>query len=412
MKRRLTDALRPGARVFVPSLSGESALLLDELAADPERARGVQFIAVQFPGFGGADYAALHPSVRQTAFFMSPSVRRGMSEQRSELLQLDYSGIARHLEEMAPVDVAYAQVTPPDAHGDCSIGLCSDFLPLIWQRAKRRIAHVNPVLPRTGGSFSVPLSELDYAIEADAPLVTCPEPRAGEAELRIGSYIASLIRDEDTLQFGVGSVPTAIAASLTGHRRLRIHSGLLAGAARQLWEAGALDPDRRITTGVALGTLEFYRFVGSCPQIWLTDVRETHDICRIAAIPRFNAINGALAVDLFGQVNSEMAEGVLYAGAGGLPSFVRGALLSSGGRSLICLTATTKQGASRIVPILDGQSLCTLPRYLADVVVTEYGIAELRGLSLEARAQALLGIAAPRHRDSLANQWESIQRKL
>lgn len=396
----------------MPGLSGESALLRDELAADPERARGVHFIAVQFPGFGSADYAALHPSVRHTAYFMSPAVRRGLSQQRTEFLQLDYSGIARHLEEMPPVDVAYAQVTVPDAHGNCSVGLCSDFLPLVWQRAKCRIAHINPVLPRTRGSFSVPLSDLDDAIEADAPLVTCPEPGAGKAEQRIGSYVATLIRDEDTLQFGVGSVPTAIAASLTGHRRLRIHSGLLASPARQLWEAGALDPERRITTGVVLGTLEFYRFIGHHPPIWLTDVRQTHDICRIAAISRFIAINGALAVDLFGQVNSEMAEGVLHAGAGGLPSFAQGALLSSGGRSMICLMATTKHGASRIVPSLDARSLCTLPRYLADVVVTEYGIAELRGSSLEARAQALIGIAAPCHRDALANQWESIRRKL
>lgn len=288
--KRLTDVLRPGARVFAPALSGESAALLAELAEDPERARDVHFVSVQFPGLGSADYAAIQPYVRQTAYFMSPAVRHGMGEGRVDLLQLDYRGIARHLEQMVPFDVAYAQVTPPDANGTCSIGLCSDFLPLVWQRAKCRVAHINPALPRTRGSFSISLSDLHYAVEVEAPLVTCPEPSGGDTEQRIGSYVATLIHDGDTLQFGVGSVPTAITAALTGHRRLRIHSGLLASPARALWEAGALDSDGLITAGVAIGTLEFYQFVAACPQVWLTDVRQTHDITRIGAIPRFMAI--------------------------------------------------------------------------------------------------------------------------
>jgi acyl-CoA hydrolase len=411
--KQLSDALFPGARVFVPGVTGESALLLDELAADPERANGVHFIGIHFPGIGRADYLGLHPKARQTAFFMTPSVRAGMGEQRAELLALDYPGIVRHLEDCDPFDVAFAQLSLPNADGFCSTGMASDFLPLAWPRAARKIGHINPQLPRTSGTFRVHIAELDATVEADAPLLQYDESRASELEQRIGAHVASLVRDGDTLQFGIGSVPAALTHSLATHRRLRLYTGMVSNVVRVLWDAGALDRDARITTGVALGSNDFYRFVSDQPSFWFTDVGRTHDPAAVAAIPRFIAINSAVEVDLLGQVNSERVDGALTAGAGGLPAFARGALQSAGGRSLICMAATAKRGTiSRIVPELAAQAVCTLPRYLADVVVTEHGVAELRGRSLEARAQALIGIAAPDHRASLSNAWDAIRARL
>ena len=410
---RLTDCLTPGARVFVAGMSGESALWLDELRAEPERARGVHFTAVQFPGIDTADYLALDPTTSLTAFFMSPAVRAGIQQGRAELLALDYPGIARHLRDMPPVDVAVAQLSPPDADGYCSAGLSSDFLPLVWERAQRRVAHLNPRVPRTRGSFRVHASTLDITVEADAPLLEFTESAGGALEARIGALVASLVRDGDTLQFGIGSVPSALAASLAGHRRLRLHSGMVSPSMRTLWEAGALDRDARITTGVALGPAAFHDFVAAHPTLWFTDVAHTHDVAMIAAIPRFIAINSAVEVDLFGQVNSERAGGAIQAGAGGLPAFAQGALASGGGRSMICLASTARGGSvSRIVTALGDKALCTLPRYMADVVITEHGIAELRGLGLGARATALLAIAAPEHRDALAAQWDTMRRTL
>ncbi len=410
--KRLVDAIEPGARVFVSTLSTESALLRDELLADPERARDVTFMGVQFPGIDSIDYLAVHRQARVVSHFMSPAVRTGLAEGRAELLSLDYRGIVRQLRDSPPPDLAIAQLTPPDAEGWCSPGLASDFMPLVWSRAKRRVAHFNPRLPRTRGSFRVHLSELELGIEADLPLTGFAEPACGEVETRIGAHASTLVRDGDTVQFGIGSVPVALAGALAAHRRVRFHGGMATSALQTLWDSGALDRDARVTTGVVLGDTAFHDFCARLEPLWLTDVAHTHDVTAMAAMPRFVAINGAVEVDLFGQVNSERAGGVIQAGAGGLPAFAAGALASPGGRLLICLGATAKKGSvSRIVPALDAQALCTVPRYLADAVVTEHGVAELRHLSLDARAQALIAIAAPEHRNSLELAWSELRKR-
>lgn len=411
---KLVDALGPGLRVWTSGLGAEPLLLRDELAADPQRAAGVTFLGVQFPGLSPVDYLAFHPQARQwNPCFMTPGLRRGMQEGRAEVAGLDYLAALRHLQDLPPVDVAVAHLTPPDADGWCSPGSSCDFLPLIWPRARRRIAHLNPRLPRTAGSFRVHVSELDGAVEADLPLPQYHDRPGGATEMRIAGHVANLVRDGDTLQFGIGGVPLGVAAALRSHRRLKLHAGMLAQGLRTLWEAGAVDADARITTGALFGDAEFLAFAAGLPRLWLTDVRGTHDPVMIGQIPRFIAINGAIEVDLFGQVNAERAGGVLQAGAGGLPAFAQGALRSAGGRLLVCLPATAKGGTvSRIVPALGSQAVCTLPRALADVIVTEHGAAELRGRSLEARAAALIAIAAPEHREALAREWDQTHRAL
>lgn len=409
----LAGLLRPGERVFVAGITGESALLREELKAFPESARDVEFTCVQFPGIDRTDFLGAHPHARMTGFLMSPSMRAGLAQQRAHLLPLDYNGIARHLEESPPFDLAIAQFAPPDAQGWCSPGLSCDFTPLVWGRARRRAAHLNPRLPRVRSSFRVHVSEIDTVVEADAPLLTMAIPPVNDTSDRIAGHAAALVRDGDTLQFGVGSVPPAIASALTSHRRLRIHSGLVSPAMRTLWESGSLDAKARITAGVLLGDEAFYDFAARLETLYLADVRQTHHIAQIAGIDRFVAINGAVEVDLFGQVNSERGGGLVQAGAGGLPAFAQGAQYSRGGRLLICLPSTARAGRlSRIVTALDREGLCTLPRHLSDAVVTEYGVAELRGLPMQARAEALIAIAHPGHRDRLASQWEDVRRRM
>jgi acyl-CoA hydrolase len=410
---RLSDAIQAGNRVFVSTMSTESALLAEELQADPERARDVNFMGVQFPGIDRTDYLGLHPEARLTAYFMSPSVRRGMQEGRASLQGMDYLGIAHILRNGPPVDVAIAQLSSPDANGRCSTGLSSDFMPLVWQRAKKRIAHINPLMPRTQGSFSIAMHELDGYVEAERPLLDYQEPVAADLDLCIAAHAASLVRDGDTLQFGIGTVPLALGQALAQHRCLKVHAGMVTAVVQRLHAAGALDADARITTGVALGDAGFRDFVARHAALWFTDVGHTHDVTALASIPRLVAVNAAVEVDLFGQVNSERMAGALQAGSGGLPAFAQGALRSAGGRLLICLRSTAARGTvSRIVPVLAGGGLCTLPGYMADTVITEHGIAELRGLNMEQRAQALIGIADPAHQTALQAAWELQRAKL
>lgn len=411
--KRLTEFLEPGQRVFTPTLSNESALLARELAQDPERARGVDFCAVMFPGIDKTDYLALHPQARQTAYFMSPSVRAGMAQGRARLLALDYHGIARLLAESPPVDVAVAQLSTPDAEGWCAPGLGCDFMPLVWSRARRRVAHLNPRLPRLASGFRVHLSELDAWVESDEALNDYPTAVASDLELRIGSHVAGLVRDGDTLQLGIGSVPLALAVSLENHRSLRFHGGLASSALQTLWEAGAMDPDAPIVAGVVLGDAGFRDFAARLKPLRLDSVEHTHSLGVLAQIPRLVAINSAVEIDLFGQVNAERVGGGLIAGAGGLPAFAQGALASRGGRLVIALASSSRKGSvSRIVPCLDASALCTLPRHLADAIVTEHGVAELRGLSTDERAEALIGIAAPEHRAALAQAWKTLGKQL
>lgn len=410
---RLVDALRAGERVFVPAIAGESALLAEELQADPERARDVHFVGVQFPGIDTLDYLSVHPAARLSACFMSPAVRRGLIEGRAELLAEDYAGIAHHLQHGLAPDLAIAQVSPPDAQGRCSLGVSHDFMPLIWRRARRRIAHVNPSMPRIRGSFDIAWSDLDGYVDADRPLLDYADPAPGDVDCRIAVHAAALIRDGDTLQFGIGTVPRALGGALADRRGLRIHAGMVTQAVRQLQEAGALEPQAPVTTGVILGDAALRDHMARLPTLQMTDVTRTHSSAVLSGIERFVAVNSAVEVDLFGQVNSERANGGLLAGAGGLPAFAHGALSSPGGRLLICLRATASRGAvSRIVPVIDKHGLCTLPRHLADVVVTEHGVAELRGRSVDQRAAALLAIAAPEHRAALSAAWEQIRSRL
>jgi acyl-CoA hydrolase len=411
--KRLVDVLAPGLRVWAPAMSNESTLLHQELLADPERARGVTFSSVQFPGIDRTDYLAIHPEARQLGWFMTPALRKGIGEGRADVIGLDYVGIARELREGPVFDVAIAQLTPPDADGWCAPGLSCDFVPLVWQRAGRRVAHINPALPRLDSSFRVHISQLDHIVEAEAALIDFADPVLGDTERAIGRHVATLVRDGDTLQFGIGGVPLSLGQALGNHRRLRFHGGMLPSALRTMWDAGAMDRDARMLTGVVLGDGPLREFAAALPHLYLADVGQTHDPERVAATERFIAVNGGIEVDLLGQVNAERTGGVIQAGSGGLPCYSQGAQRSPGGRLVTCLPSTARGGSvSRIVPAIADQALVTVPRYLTDAVVTEHGVAQVRGLGLNARAEALIAIADPAHRPALVEAWAQMRKKL
>jgi len=410
---QLVASLKPGMTVYVPGVSGESLAFLDALKAAPEHCTGVRFIGMHFPGINRSDYLGLHPEARQRAYVMMPGLRAGFADGRAELLPLDHPGIFRDIAQNVEIDLAIAQLTPPDAQGNCSLGLAYDFLPAAWAKAKRRVAHFNPRLPRTAGSFRVHVSELDAAFEADHAVVEYDSGTPNEVMLKHAALVASLVRDGDTLEFGIGKLQVGILGALNNHRELKVWSGMVSPPLLPLLDAGVIRGKGQVTGGVALGDMAFYDRVGRDDAFYFRPVTETHDVLKLGLIQNFCAINSAVEVDLFGQSNSDALNGKLVAGVGGLPPFVVGALLSEGGRSIIALPAATDDGRfTRIVPTLGEKSLTALPRHVADYVVTEHGIAALRGLSVHARAAALIAIAAPAFRESLSQSWAEIAKRL
>lgn len=408
----VVNLLEPGTTVFLPGLSGESLAFFAALQKAACKADGVRFAGVHFPGVNQSDYIGLHPNATQRAYFMQPHLRTAIEQARVELMQVDYPGAVRDLRQLT-IDVAVAQVSPPDDTGVMSLGATYDFLPEVWQQARIKVAHVNPRVPRTLGSFHVQSAVCDWICESDAPLVTYGAgPLASEWE-RIGQHVADLVRPGDILQLGIGKLQSSVLRALAGHENVRIHSGMVTDAVLPLIDTGVIAGERAITTGVALGDAAFYRRLGEDRTFYFRPVSQTHDVRRIVLHEAFVAINAALEIDLFGQVNCDALDGRLVAGVGGMPAFLQGAQLSARGRAVFCLASTAAKGTvSRIVPTLGHGSFVAAPRHAADIVVTEHGVAHLRGLSLHARAERLIELAAPAFRDALSAQWAQLRQRL
>lgn len=404
--------LRPGITVYVPGLAGESAVLASALRAAPAACAGVRFIGVWLPGINRIDYAGLDPRARATAFFVTRDMAPSFAAGRIDFHPISYFEAYRFLGDRAPIDLAVLHTSPPDSEGMLSLGVANDFTPAIVGKARTKVAFVNPQMPITRGALRVPLDAVDHLIEAEAPLLSdddAPDP-AFDA---IGRHVAGLISDGDTLEVGVGRVQRVFAA-LAGLRNVRIHSGAITTPLLRLAEAsGIADSDKAVTAGVALGSEALYRFVRDDPRVVFAPVGWTHDIATLGAIRRFFAINSVIEVDLLGQANAETIGGRQFGGAGGLVDFMRGARASAGGRAIIALPATAKAGTvSKIVPSFPPGTPIGVTRGDADVVVTEYGVADLREQPLDKRAAALIAIAAPAFREELARAWSDSRARM
>ena len=401
-------AFRPDARVFIPGATGEPLALRDLLGAHPDHAAGVDFIGCLLPGINDFDYAGLHPTARLTTFLFPPAFRASFEAGRVRVLPLAYSQTAEYLAETAPIDAAILQVAPPDADGLCSLGVCADFPPLVWRRAGRRIAMINPSLPRPARAARIPFSALDLVVEINAPVIEAADAAVSAEVAAIAARVADLVPDGASLQTGIGGAPAAIYEQLTGHRDVVIRSGMITPGFQALAESGALAASGHIT-GVAYGTAGFYRFLAENDVVAFADARITHGPASLATIDRFVSANSALEIDLFGQVNLEWRGDRMVSGVGGAPDFIRAASRSPGGLSIIALPASAGGGRiSRIVPRLTSPTT-SISRNDIDTVVTEFGAARLKDLSLDERAEALMAIADPRHQAGLAEAWRKLR---
>ncbi len=301
-------------------------------------------------------------------------------------------------------------MTPPDDEGYCSYGVSVAYTQAAAQSARIVIAQMNGLMPRTGGA-KIHLDALTYIVEKDEAVFELPPPRIGDLERKIGENVASLIPDGATLQLGIGATPDAVLLFLKGKKDLGIHSEMFSDGVMHLAEAGVVNnrkknihPGKFIATFL-MGSRKLYEFVHNNPDVELHSVDYVNDPYIIGQNDNLISINSAIQVDLMGQVNAEMIGSTQYSGIGGQVDFVRGASRSKGGKSIIAMPSTAAKGTiSRICRELDRGAAVTTSRNDVHFVVTEYGIAELRGKTLEQRAEALISISHPDFRQALRHE--------
>jgi acyl-CoA hydrolase len=397
-----------GARVFLSAGPAEPLVLHDAWRTAPETAAGPSFAGLFIPGVNRLDYATLHPEARMELFMLSPDWRAGLMAGRTRLRPLHYSAAyAALVAEGAAAGVF--TVSAPDAHGQCSFGLAADAPPAMLARTGFKLAIVNQAMPAIAGAPRVPLSAFDAIVETDTPLPELTSAPANAAAPAIAARVAALVEDGDTIQTGIGKLPLAAVEALSGQRNLRIHSGLVAPPHLMLADTGAIvDAPAAIRAGIAVGDAAFYRRIAAEPRLSLVGVPETHGAAALANIDGLVAINAALEVDLFGQVNAEFAGAEQISGVGGLVDFIRGARTSRNGRPIVMLQAEGKGGASRIVPRLKAHAV-TVSRADAPIIVTEFGAVDLGPLDINARATALVALAPPAAREDLARAWSQMR---
>lgn len=402
----LASALPPGGRTLVAACSGESLALADAVMRAGDRLGPMTFTGVFVPGVNTRTYLA-SAQCRVETFFLTPELKA--AGEAVQFLPLCYADILARLRSV-PIDAALFMATPPDADGLCSFGPVVDFLAELWPRIPVRIAHLNPRLPRVRSPCAIPFDQLTAFFEAEQDLVGLSERGDDGAAESIGRHVARFAGDGAVLQTGLGKVPTAALRALRGRKNLRIHSGLIPEAVVDLEDAGALAPGASVTGGVAIGSRRLYERVGGAAYQF-RPVSHTHAPQVIAGLKTFISINSAFEIDLFGQAYAEMGPAGLMSGPGGASDFSRGAWVGGGLRVLALPASAAKGKTSRVVAPNAGAGPVSLGRMDTDVVVTEFGAADLRGLDHHERAQALIAVAPPDHRERLRGEWAAFAAK-
>lgn len=396
---------RPGSRVLIAGCAAEPVAVLDAVAAEPALWRDLCLTGAFIPGVNERDYSAIGQGTRVETIFTTRGLAPGVAAGRVNHLPLHYTDFWARLARPGVVDLVYATVPPPAADGTVGLGLSADFLPAAEAAGAAIVGVVSDRMPDLPGGPRLPLSRFEALADGgDAPLAELCDPGTDAVSEAIAGHIVPLIPEGGTLQLGLGRLQTAILRRLMadGRRGLGYHAGMISPA---VIEASAVF-GRGITTGVALGGAGFYGGLCNARGIRFAPVGETHALATLGAIPGLVAVNSALEVDLTGQVNAESVAGRQSSGLGGLADFLRGARRSEGGVAVIALAATARGGRhSRIVPKLAAGAVVSVARSDIDVVVTEFGVADLREAGLNERAERLRAIAAPGFREELV-RWE------
>jgi len=401
------DHIGPRTDLIVPLANGEPVAVLDAIEANVDRLDGVR--VHQMHALHDRPYlrGELGDHLRHVSYFLSPVTRPGFAAGVVDLVPNHFSEVYALLRDRTTDPLVLAAASPPDRHGYFSLGVSADYTSSFIGRA-RMFLEINPNMPRTFGRNQVHASQVVGWCESERELVELPPPPVDDIDSRIAAFVAERIPDLATIQTGIGAIPNAIMSALADHRDLGVHTELLSDGVVELVERGIVTGVRKAlnrtkTVGTfALGTRRLYDFLHENSAIELWPVRYVNDPRIIANEKNFVSINATLAVDFLGQCASETIGGHYYSSSGGQNDFARGAMYSDGGQGFIVLRSTARDGnVSRIVPQLAAGDAVTTPKNTVDKIVTEWGVAELRGRTIRERTHNLIAIAHPDHRDRL-----------
>jgi 4-hydroxybutyrate CoA-transferase len=405
---RAVELVRSGDRVWVQQGSGAPATLLDALAARAPELRDVEICHMLTLGA----LAHLQPEVaghlRHNALFIGANARPAVAAGRADYTPIALGDIERLFDDVLPIDVALVQTSPPDQHGFVSLGTGPDCTLTAARHARRVIAEINERMPRALGDTFLHVSQMSAMVPVSRPLLELRPPQVDAVQIRVAEHVAALIPNGATLQLGIGAIPNEVLARLGDRKDLGIHSEICSDGLVPLIEAGVITGARKhlhrgkVVSGIVLGSRVILDYIDDNPMFEFHPTSYVNDPFVIAQNNQMMAINSAIQVDLTGQVCADSIGLAPFSGVGGQPDFIRGAGRSEGGRSIIALPSTARLGAvSRIVPVLDTGAGVVCTRADVAEVVTEYGVARLRGRTLRQRAEALISIAHPGFRDEL-----------
>ena len=406
--------IKDGDLVMFGHAVGEPIIFQRTMAAMAENFHGVEVAHMVYLGSGEYLQPGMEEHFRHNALFVGGPARKAISENRADYTPAFFSDVPRMIRSGTfPVDVFAFTCTPPDARGYVNIGLSCDYGWQAIRSAKYVIAELNPNMPRTFGESFVHVSEIDAFINAWEPLPESIPAKITEEDMMIGRYIADLVKDGDCLQLGIGAVPDAVLSFLGDKKDLGIHSEMVSDGVIPLIENGVITGKRkqkdvgRVAVSFIMGSRKLYDYVDNNPMIKMLPVDVCNDPAYISQNDNVVSINACVQVDLQGQVCAEAIGLRQISGIGGQMDFVRGANLSKGGRSIIAMHSTTRnQEASKIVTTLTTGSPVTTGRNDVNYIVTEYGVAQLRGRTLRERAKRLINIAHPKFRPELAEEYK------
>lgn len=402
-------AIPPRTRIFIGSGAGEPARLVEAMVAKGDHLEWNEIVHLLTLGPAPYVQPGLENRFHHTAFFIGANVRAAVQEGRADFMPIFLSEIPNLiLSGRGRVDVAMIQVSPPDRHGFVSLGVAVDVVRTVVDTAAIILAEVNPNMPRTHGDSFVHVDRIQHLVPVDYPLPELPGKPSDEISRRIGENVATLIPDGATLQMGIGNIPDAVLLSLDDRNDLGVHTEMLSDCVSRLVDLGVITGRRKtllpgkLVCSFIMGSRKLYEWANDNPQIEMRGSAFTNDPFQIARNDNMIAINSALAIDLTGQVAADTVGGRFFSGIGGQVDFIRGAARSKGGKPIIALPSTAKDGTiSRISPVFEEGAGIVTSRGDIHYVVTEFGIADLWGKNIRERAHALIRIAHPDFRSEL-----------